>query len=85
MGQFNRSLDQDTPAPDRTRIGGSRVAMIHMIVRTAFNSHYVTFSSLVHAAPHCSIHPATHRLGRYLPTSIDDAFQSRQEQGATVK
>ena len=59
--------------------------MIRMIVHAAFNAYYFTFSSLVHTAPRFSIHPAAHRLGRYLPTSIDDAFQSRQEQGATVK
>jgi hypothetical protein len=54
--------------------------MIRMIVRAAFNSYYFTFSSLVHTAPRFSTHPATHRLDRYLPISIDDAFQSRQEE-----
>jgi hypothetical protein len=60
MGQINWPLDQDAPTPDRTFIGESRVVMIRMIVRAAFNAHYVTFSSLVHTAPRFSTHPAAH-------------------------
>jgi hypothetical protein len=71
MGQINRSLDQDTPTPDGTLIGVSRVAMIRMVVRAAFNSHYVTFyvtfSPLVHTTPRFLTHPPHTDFLGYLP------------------